>query len=190
MHTVRRAATVLLWPTIAWLGAACDRLDPPTAGVQFSIVGGEPGKVTGGGQINILNATGATIGTASFGFNAKHEESEDGTEAVVSGRLNYVNHVSGVHLNCEVESGGVTPAEDDIPAGGTFGGYDCTPSSTFSNFTITVFDQGEPGRTDEASDVFTIEYVTDEDITIIEGGPIRSGNIQVHKTQEPVGGSE
>jgi hypothetical protein len=46
MHTLRRTATVLMWPALALLGVACERLDPPTAVVQFGVgTGGNPGKV-------------------------------------------------------------------------------------------------------------------------------------------------
>lgn len=165
MHTLRRTATVLIWPALASLGAACDRLDAPTAAVEFGVgTGTFPGKVTGGGQIDVPG------GTGTFGFNAKREE---GTDGAVSGHLNYLNHVTGVHLNCKVESGGLTSAPGAEPGTASFGGYECTPNSTFSNFTFTVVDRGEPGRFDEFR--ITYDAITDE------GGTIRSGNIQVHK---------
>jgi hypothetical protein len=177
MHTLRRTATVLIWPTIAWLGAACDQLDKPTAVVEYSDVIGGPGKVTGGGQIDVIVNT--VEGTATFGFNAKREE---GTN-VASGHLNYVNHVTGAHLNCEVELAGVTPDDDGTAQ---FGGYECSPNSSSSSFTATVVDNGEPGETD----AFTIKYVDEEGKNIEEGLTLRSGNIQIHKTPEPVGGSD
>ena len=191
MQTLRRTAAILIWPAIACLGSACDRLDPPTAGVQFSIIPpeeGGPGKVTGGGQIDVIVKD--VAGTATFGFNAKRVD-EEGSEPVVSGHLNYVNHVSGVHINCEVEAAAVTPAEDDLPGTAAFGGYACSPNSSSSNFIVHVVDTDEPGR----EDVFTIEYTTRDDDThtpIIEGqgSPIRSGNIQVHKARKPVEGSD
>jgi hypothetical protein len=169
MQTLRRTATVLIWPTIAWLGAACDRLDPPTAVVQFSEVEGGPGKVTGGGQINVV--VDGTPGTATFGFNAKQEVGADGAVAV-SGHINYVNHVNGVHLNCEVTAAGVTPAPD----GGTgdFGSNDC-PKGSGQYVLVHVVDEDEPGRN---NDEFTITHNG-----IPEGDVIRSGNIQVHKNQ-------
>jgi hypothetical protein len=174
----------------AALLVACDQANPPTTpmdGVvpEFGVgVGTLPGKVTGGGQINIT--VNDVAGTATFGFNARRET----LDGPVSGHLNYVNHVTGVHLNCEVETGGlITPAGDE-DGSASFGSYECTPNSTFSNFMITVVDDDEPGR----NDVFTITYHDDDDpsIVFVDGvlGPIRSGNIQVHKTQEPVGGSE
>ena len=178
MHTLRRTATVLLWPALTWLGA-CDQANAPTTPMDglvpdFGVgVGTLPGKVTGGGQINVT--VNGENGTATFGFNARRE-TDNGP---VSGHLNYVNHVTGVHLNCEVETGGlITPAGQE-PGSASFGGYECTPNSTFSNFTFTVVDADEPGR----SDVFTITYQNDDDppIIFVDGiGPIRSGNIQIH----------
>ncbi|HEV7364626.1 MAG TPA: post-COAP-1 domain-containing protein [Gemmatimonadales bacterium] len=177
MQILRRTATVLIGPALASLGAGCDRLDAPAAVVEYGVIpGGGPGKVTGGGQIDIIDATGATIGKGTFGFNARREPGPDGP---ASGHINYLNHVTGVHLNCEIESGGVFSAPGDDPGVASFGGYECTPNSTFSNgFTFRVVDAGEPGRNDS----FTITYVTDDGATINDGGPtIRSGNIQVHK---------
>jgi len=178
MHSLRRTATVLIWPAIAWLGA-CDQRDAPTAPgehgatPEFGVgVGTLPGKVTGGGQINVV--VNGEAGTGTFGFNARRAE---GTDGVVSGHINYLNHVTGVHLNCEVETGGLFTVPDQQPGAANFGGYECTPNSTFSNFTINVVDTDEPGR----NDTFTITYVTDDGTTITDGGPvIRSGNIQVH----------
>jgi hypothetical protein len=185
MHRLRlrRTAAVLIWPAIAWLGA-CDQADAPLGFTpEFGLgTGTLPGKVTGGGQIDIVDATtGATIGKATFGFNARRD-----TDGAVRGHINYLNHVSGVHLNCEVETGGLFTPPPGKDGAANFGGYECTPNSTFSNFRFTVVDAGEPGRDDE----FTIQYVTDDDCTPIEdctisdgvvGVPIRSGNIQIHK---------
>jgi hypothetical protein len=128
--------------------------------------------VTGGGQIDIVDATGATIGTATFGFNAKLEE---GPNAVASGHLNYVNHVTGDHLNCKVTMVGVTPApNENSPGTADFSSYDCTPNSSAQDVEVHVEDFDEPG--DE--DVFIIT-INDEDPP--EGGVIRRGNIQVHQ---------
>lgn len=168
MHTLRRTATVLIWPTIAWLGAACDQLDKPTAVVEYSQeIGGGPGKVTGGGQIDVIVNT--VEGTATFGFNAKREEV---TNTVASGHLNYVNHVTGVHLNCKVTNAGVTPGADKDSPGTAH--FHCSPKSDAQVVMVTVVDNGEPGEADE----FTITYngITESDI-------IRSGNIQVHQNQ-------
>jgi hypothetical protein len=171
MQTLRRTATVLIWPTIAWLGAACDRLDAPTAVVQFSVIPpeeGGPGKVTGGGQTMPVEG-----GRASFGFNVKREE--EGTD-VASGHLNYLNHVTGVHLNCEVQAAAVIPPTETTDGTAMFGGYECRPNGWF---TARVIDKAEPGKFDE----FRITYATEDGAGTDEGGELRSGNIQVHKNQ-------
>jgi hypothetical protein len=164
MQTLRRTAAILIWPTTALVGAACDRLGAPTAEIEASevIVGG-PGKVTGGGQIMVAG------GTATFGFNAKREEV---TNTVASGHLNYVNHVTGVHLNCKVTEAGVIPGADKDSPGTAH--FHCSPKSDAQVVMVSVVDNGEPGEADE----FTITYNG-----ITEGGIIRSGNIQVHQNQ-------
>jgi hypothetical protein len=94
-----------------------------------------------------------------------------------------VNHVTGDHLNCKVTAVGVTPAPDEnSPGTADFASYDCTPNSSAQDVEVHVEDFDEPG--DEDVFIITINEGTPE------GGVIRSGNIQVHKTQEPVGGSE
>jgi hypothetical protein len=184
MHRLRRTVTVLIWPAIAWLGAACDQLDPPTEGIAASLTEpgeGGPGKVTGGGQIDILDPiTDDPIGTATFGFNVTREEV---TSTVASGHLNYVNHVTGVHLNCNVTEAGVTPGADKDSQGAAH--FHCSPKSDAQVVMVSVVDNGEPGE----ADVFTIKYVDEEGKSITEGLILESGNIQVHKEQQPVEGS-
>jgi hypothetical protein len=171
-HAIVRCLAVSV-PAAALL-VACDQADAPTTPGELGVtpefgvgVGTLPGKATGGGQINVV--VNDVAGTATFGFNARREP---GTDGAVSGHLNYVNHVSGVHLNCEVETGGLFTTPDQEPGSANFGGYECTPNSTFSNFTITVVDADEPGTNDS----FIINYGPG----ITEGGIIRSGNIQIH----------
>jgi len=134
-------------------------------------------KVTGGGQIPVpdpdsSDPTAIGTGKASFGFNAKPGKS-GGT--VASGEFNYVNHVTGLHVN-----GAVTDIEviavnaDGSPKTVRFSGI-CrgTPPCSFS---VTVQDNGEPGRLDQFG------------ITVIGGATevrsqrvISNGNIQFHK---------
>lgn len=134
-------------------------------------------KVTGGGQIPVPdpnsvdpNATGT--GSATFGFNAKPSKSS-GTSA--SGEFNYVNHVTGLHINgpvTKVEVIAINP--DGSPKTVRFSGT-CRGSSPSCSFAVTVEDHGEPGTTDE----FGIA---------VAGGPtevrsqrvISRGNIQFH----------
>jgi len=113
-----------------------------------------PGKVTGGGVIDVPG------GTANFGFVAQRKT----PGGPVSGNLNYVDHVSGRHLHSPIT------ALTIIGNSAEFGGS-CGPSCTF---TVTVQDNDEPGT---GKDVFTIKIVASP--PYVAGGRIRSGNIQV-----------
>ena len=113
------------------------------------------GKVTGGGQIDVIG------GRGSFGFNAK----QDG--GVGSGHLTYHNHATGAQLNCTV-----TVITMFTPTTAEFSGT-CTADSTTQNFSAHVEDHGEPGARN--MDRFVITYGA-----VTEGGNIRSGNIQIH----------
>lgn len=135
-------------------------------------------KVTGGGQIPVPdpndaapNATGT--GRATFGFNAKPSRS-GGTAG--SGEFNYVNHVTGLHINgpvTMVEVIAINP--DGSPKTVRFSGT-CRGSSPSCSFSVTVEDHGEPGTIDELG-------------IAVAGGPtevrsqrvISRGNIQFHK---------
>jgi len=109
------------------------------------------GMVTGGGQITVSG------GSGSFGFSAK-----DQTQ---SGHLDYMNHVSGAHLNCTVTSVMITPPNKAKLSG------PCSSKNAggATSFTADVEDN------DKTSDKFTISYGT----VVNEGGTIRSGNIQI-----------
>lgn len=120
-------------------------------------IGGVSGKVTGGGQVDVPG------GKGTFGFNAKQEG------GVTSGHLNYVNHVTGTHLDCTV-----TAITEFTATTAKFSGT-CR-NSTANSFSAEVEDNGEPGKN---VDKFKITYGAN----IGEGGPgpIRSGNIQIHR---------
>jgi len=126
-------------------------------------IGGVPsGKVTGGGQVPV-NMTG---GKGSFGFNAKNEAGVGG-----SGHLNYLNHVSGAHLDCTVTLVTVltsTTAEFSGP---------CSPNSAASSFKAHVEDHGTPGKN---ADVFRITYPNSM-TGVTDGGTLISGNIVIHQ---------
>ena len=116
-------------------------------------VGGLPsGKVTGGGQINVAG------GKGSFGFNARQDD------GVAKGHLNYINHASGAKLNCTVTLITVLTATT-----AEFEGT-CDSKSSSASFEAHVEDNGQSGK----NDVFRISYGP------TEGGPLRSGNIQIH----------
>ena len=121
-------------------------------------------KVTGGGQISVPN------GQATFGFNAQPDK-----KGGVKGNLNYVNHVTGLHINGTVDNIMVTDINLDyspktVQFSGTYEG---------GSFIVTVQDKGEPGRNDQ----FGI-WVTTVAGSLSEGTPMRvisNGNIQFHK---------
>lgn len=114
--------------------SVCDRTPaPPGSGVAI--------KVTGGGQIQVPNPD--STGQANFGFNAKSDKSGG-----AKGRLNYVNHVTGLHVNGSVTDIRVVAINDDgSPKTVRFSGP-CTnlPACLFR---VTVEDNGEPGSSDE-----------------------------------------
>jgi hypothetical protein len=124
-----------------------------------------PIKVTGGGQIPVPNPD--STGRATFGFNAQPDK-----KGGAKGNFNYVNHVTGLHVNGDVTSIQVIAVYTDgspktVLFSGTCGGT--------CSFIVTVEDHGEPGRTDE----FGLR---------VTGGPteyrsqrvISNGNIQFH----------
>jgi hypothetical protein len=120
------------------------------------------GKVTGGGQIDVPG------GVGNFGFNAELENAS----GQASGHLNYLNHVSRVHLNCTVTNFTVL-----TPTMARFNGT-CSSESYTGTFMAEVEDNGEPGKN---VDKFTITYGATTDGA---GTTIRSGNIQIHETAE------
>lgn len=126
----------------------------PAAGTPCIPTPPPAGKVTGGGQINVVG------GRGNFGFNAR----QDG--GVGSGHLNYHNHATGAQLNCTV-----TAVTMFTTTTAEFSGT-CSPDSTTPSFSAHVEDHGEPGTNDR----FIITYGA-----VTEGGTIRSGNIQIHK---------
>jgi len=106
--------------------------------------------VTGGGQIPVPdpdasdpNATGA--GRATFGFIAQRKV-EGG---VATGHFNYLNHVTGLHVNGSVNDIRVIATNPDgSPKTVQFSGV-CDGSGPACVFVVTVEDHGEPGASDE-----------------------------------------
>ncbi len=134
-------------------------------------------KVTGGGQIPVPNPNSALpnatgTGRATFGFNAKASKS-GGTAA--SGEFNYVNHVTGLHINGPVTTIEVIAINPDgSPKTVLFSGT-CRSSSPSCSFYVTVEDHGEPGTIDE----FGIA-VTGGPTEVRSQRVISNGNIQFH----------
>jgi Ice-binding-like len=126
-------------------------------------------KVTGGGQIpvpspdvNIPLATGT--GRATFGFNAHPEK--NCTDGGAKGHFNYVNHVTGLHVNGKVLNS-VLIGPNTVQFSGECGAG-CT-------FTATVQDNGEPGT----FDTFGVT-VTGTKNEVRSQRVISRGNIQFH----------
>lgn len=126
-------------------------------------------KVTGGGQIAVPNPE--STGRATFGFNAQPGQ-QGGT---AKGRFNYVNHVTGLHVNgpvTHIEVIAVNP--DGSPKTVRFSGT-CDGNLPACSFSVTVEDHGEPGTQDE----FGIR-VTGELAETRSQRVIGRGNIQFH----------
>ena len=131
-------------------------------------------KVTGGGQIAVPSpnnsapdATGD--GRATFGFNAQPTN-----QGGAKGHFNYVNHVTGLHVEGSVTAIAVIAVYPDgtpqtVRFSGTCGG---TPACSFS---VTVEDRGEPGTADRFS--VTVSSGTSE---VRSSRTISRGNIQFH----------
>ena len=137
-------------------------------------VGGGPApspiKVTGGGQIpvpdpNSTDPTAGGTGRASFGFNTGPN----------GGHFNYVNHVTGLHVNGPVTASQVIAINPDgSPKRVLFSGT-CDGSGPACSFSVTVEDHGEPGTSDQFGIAVTgaVSEVRSRRI-------ISRGNIQFH----------
>ena len=126
-------------------------------------------KVTGGGQIPVPDPDSSNelvIGTgrASFGFNS---QPEDGcTNGAAKGHFNYVNQVTGLHVN-----GKVLNSQLISPNTVQFSG-EC---GTGCLITVTVQDNGEPGTLDTFG--LSVSGTKDEVRSL---RVISRGNIQFH----------
>jgi len=110
------------------------------------------GKTTGGGEINVSN------GVASFGFVV---------QGGPSGQLEYQNHARSLNVHSvSITAFGISGNS------ATFSGS-CTKNDAACTFTVTVQDNGEPGK---GLDNFTISVSGEP----VEGGTITKGNVQVH----------
>src|SRR5207249_2404720 len=134
-------------------GAHADSTSPPAPIVVSPQT--TPGKVTGGGVINVNG------GTANFGFVAQRKT----TGGPASGDLNYLDHATKRHVHGPVTS--LTIIGNSAEFGGSCGSS-CT-------FTVAVQDNAEPDGS--GKDTF---YITVNSPLYTAGGVIRSGNIQVH----------
>jgi hypothetical protein len=125
-------------------------------------------KVTGGGQISVPDPN--STGSATFGFNAQPDK-----KGGAKGNLNYVNHVTGLHVNGTVNDIVVITINPDgspktVLFFGTWDG---------GSFFVTVEDHGEPGTSDEFG--ITVITATGEQSEVTSQRVISNGNIQFHK---------
>lgn len=126
-------------------------------------------KVTGGGQIPVPDPD--SEGRATFGFNAQPDKSGGGAK----GHFNYLNHVTGLHVNGPVDDVVVIATNPDgSPKTVRFSGT-CGANLTACSFSVTVEDNGEPGTSDE----FGIK-VTGDLSEFSSQRVISRGNIQFH----------
>jgi len=126
-------------------------------------------KVTGGGQIpvpdpNSANPLATGTGRATFGFNSQPEK--NCTDGAAKGHFNYVNHVTGLHVDGNVLNS-VLIAPNTVQFSGECG--------TGCSFTVTVQDNGEPGT----FDTFGLS-VTGTKNEVRSLRIISRGNIQFH----------
>lgn len=126
-------------------------------------------KVTGGGQIPVPDPD--SKGRATFGFNAQPDKKGD----TAKGHFNYVNHLTGLHVNGSVNNIVVLAINPDgspkiVLFSGTWEG---------GSFFVTVEDHGEPGMNDQFG--ITVTTLTGELTEVMSQRVISSGNIQFHK---------
>lgn len=126
-------------------------LPPPPPPSQESA-----GKVTGGGTINISG------GIGKFSFIVQRKVSG----GAITGDLTYQNPVSGSKIK-SVSFTSFSITGNTVVFEGT-----CTDNNTPCTFRATMVDNGEPGTTD----TFTISISGGP----IQGGTLRSGNVQIH----------
>lgn len=125
-------------------------------------------KVTGGGQIPFPDP--GSKGRATFGFNAQPDK-----KGGAKGHFNFVNHVTGLHVNGPVTSIQVIAVNGDgspktVLFSGTWEG---------GSFFVTVEDHGERGTTDQLG--ITLTTATGGVIEVVSQRVISNGNIQFHK---------
>lgn len=132
---------------------------------------------SGGGHI----PSAAGDGTATFGFTFHCKDR--GSNVELSGQLAYHDPPAMVRLHgtvggtVEATTCAALAADFDIPNGSTFdGGYRPTPEGEGGTFLITVTDQGEPGKVDDALCIQLIDGAYDG---YANCRPLGGGNIQV-----------
>jgi hypothetical protein len=160
-NALAKAAVTLTGTTIG-----CIPWNVPVPPVQPASI-----KVTGGGQIPVPDID--SKGRATFGFNAQPDKKGD----TAKGHLNFVNHVTGLHVNGPVNYIVVIATNPDgspktVLFSGTWKG---------GSFVVTVEDngKGKPPKNDEFG--ITVTTATGELIEVWSQRVISQGKIQFHK---------
>jgi hypothetical protein len=161
-HALAKAAVTMTGAEVAGCGSQGYPV-PPIPNNYGSI------KVTGGGQIPVPDPN--STGRATFGFNAQPDK-KGGT---AKGNFNYVNHVTGLHVNGTVNYIVVIAINpDDSPKTVLFSG-----TWEGGSFIVTVEDIMEPGWFDQFGVMVTTATGVLAEVT--SQRVISRGNIQFHK---------
>lgn len=155
-----KAAVTLTGTTLG-----CTPWNPPVTPIPIIQLGSI--MVTGGGEIPVPDPN--STGRATFGFNAQPDK-----KGGAKGNLNYVNHVTGLHVNGTVDNIMVTDINlDNSPKTVQFSGL-----WDGGSFIVTVQDNGEPGTNDQFGIWVTVAGSLSE---VTPMRVISNGNIQFHK---------
>lgn len=119
------------------------------------------GKVTGGGAVQLSDKS----GKMTFGFNVKYSSND----SFPSGNLQFVDHVNGLRLHASTFDLLIIDGDHAIITG-----IGIVNGEVTVNFTLHVYDHGEPG----SSDQFIIEIPTLDGYSA--GGTLSGGNITIH----------
>ena len=178
-------------------GTAQGRIDPGTQSSTLAVLSTVVNTITTGGGTVFVNApTDMTI--ASFGINAKRPASFPNGEAV--GRVNYDKHMPGAtgrHINAPVVL--MSAESNPLPPNNTGGraalAADCTATECPSGFTFVLVYVEDNADSGAGVDVFKVFYCSGSPqlpgpsftgtsapsfcSNTVEGGTLRSGNIQI-----------
>ncbi|TMA71514.1 MAG: Ig-like domain repeat protein [Deltaproteobacteria bacterium] len=139
-----------------------------SSGATNIVVLALPGKVTGGGQVDLDGG-----GRASFGFVVQRQT----IGGLATGELEYHNHANRVNVH---SLGMLTLLIVDNTA--TFTGSCRVNNTTPCTFTVTVQDNGEPGSRGPNKDKFSITvFATPAEMVTLRD--LRAGNIKIHNSE-------
>jgi len=141
-----------------------------------------PGKYTGGGVME--SAVDADV-KATLGFNMQAlDKNEDGEIETVKGQLQYKDRGAneefpkGRSFHGVITGGSVKTTMCGNSTGEFEGTYKPQPKGESGTFTVTVFDAGEPGPSEE--DSFTIALEGGAYHGYMNSGLLSNGNIKYH----------